>query len=34
MRNFDLAINSSTMPFEAVAETIVDFVQRKERAAR
>ena len=34
MRNFDLALNSSTLPFDAVAETIVDFVKRKERAAR
>lgn len=34
MRNFDLALNSSTLPFDAVAETILDFVKRKERAAR
>ena len=34
MRNFDLAVNSSTLPFEAVAEMIVEFVQKKENTVK
>lgn len=32
VRNFDLAINSSSMPFETAAELIVNFVKKKTEA--